>query len=65
MAKKEKLGSARRFGARYGRKLKNKFAVIEKSQRKLHKCPYCNKIKVKRISYGIWECRACEEKFAG
>jgi len=65
MAKKEKLGSIKRFGARYGRKPKAKFAIIEKEQRRLHKCPYCNKVKVKRVAMGIWECRACKEKFTG
>lgn len=65
MTIKEKLGSAKRFGARYGRTLKEKFAKIEKEQRKLHKCPYCNNIKVKRIATGIWQCKKCNAKFAG
>ena len=62
---KEKLGSAKRFGPRYGRKTKEKFAKIEKEQRKLHKCPYCNNVKVKRVAVGIWHCRKCNAKFAG
>jgi|TARA_B100002003_G_scaffold149320_1_gene138433 large subunit ribosomal protein L37Ae len=65
MVIKEKLGSAKRFGARYGRKTKEKFAKVEKEQRKLHKCPYCNNIKVKRIAVGIWNCKKCNAKFAG
>lgn len=65
MTTKEKLGSVKRFGARYGRKTKDKFAKIEKEQRKLHKCPYCNNIKVKRVAVGIWHCRKCNAKFAG
>ena len=64
MVIKEKLGSAKRFGARYGRTLKERFAKIEKEQRKFHKCPYCNKVKVKRIAVGIWHCRKCNAKFA-
>jgi large subunit ribosomal protein L37Ae len=59
----EKLGSAKRFGARYGSKTKHKFAKIEKEQRKRHKCPYCNAIKVKRLSVGIWHCGRCNAKF--
>src|SRR3989344_3403943 len=59
------LGSAKRFGARYGRKLKLKFSKIETEQRKLHKCPYCNKIAVKRIAVGIWNCKKCNAKFTG
>ena len=59
------LGSAKRFGARYGRKLKVKFSKVETEQRKLHKCPYCSKVAVKRISLGIWQCRKCNAKFTG
>ena len=67
MKQEEKLGlgSVKRFGARYGRKLKLKFSKIEAEQRKLHKCPYCNKIAVKRVAVGIWKCRKCNAKFAG
>ena len=65
MAKAEKLGSVKRFGARYGRKPKKKLAKIEKELRKKHKCPYCNKFHVKRIVVGIWHCRKCKAKFTG
>ena len=65
MKHEEKLGSVKRFGARYGRKLKLKFSTIEAEQRKLHKCPYCSKIAVKRVPVGIWKCRKCNAKFAG
>jgi|TARA_Y100000310_G_scaffold292645_1_gene321579 large subunit ribosomal protein L37Ae len=63
--KVEKLGSAKRFGARYGSKPKHKFAKIETEQRKKHRCPYCNHLKVKRIAAGIWHCRKCNSKFTG
>ena len=59
------LGSVKRFGARYGRKLKLKYSKIETEQRKLHKCPYCSKIAVKRIAVGIWNCKKCSAKFTG
>ena len=65
MQKIDKLGSAKRFGARYGTKTKHKFAKIEREQRRKHKCPYCNKIKVKRVAVGIWHCRKCNAKFTG
>ena len=61
----EKLGSAKRFGARYGSKPKHKFAKIEKEQRKKHLCPYWNTLKVKRVAVGIWHCRKCNAKFTG
>ena len=59
------LGSVKRFGARYGRKLKVKFSKIETEQRKFHKCPYCNKVAVKRVAVGIWNCKKCNAKFTG
>ena len=65
MEPEEKLGSVKRFGARYGRKTKLKFSKIEAEQRKLHKCPYCSKIAVKRVALGIWQCRKCNAKFSG
>ena len=66
MVKEEKAhGSVKRFGARYGRKTKLKFSKVENEQRKLHKCPYCSKIAVKRVAMGIWQCRKCDIKFTG
>lgn len=65
MVTEKKVGSIKRFGARYGRTTKERFGEVEKEQRKLHKCPYCNQVKVKRISVGIWECRKCGAKFTG
>ena len=56
--------STSRFGARYGRKPKKKFNIIEVQQRAKHKCPYCNKDAVKRVAMGIWQCRKCDVKFA-
>lgn len=55
----------KRFGPRYGRKPKAKFAQIESMHRGKHKCPYCNKDGVIRLAMGIWHCRKCHVKFAG
>ena len=63
MAKKGS-GSVKRFGARYGKTTKDKFSVIEASQRKLYKCPSCSRTQVKRESKGIWQCKKCGYKFA-
>lgn len=59
------MSSTKRFGARYGRKPKEKFAIIEKLQRSKHKCPYCSKTNVKRLAMGIWQCEKCLSKFTG
>lgn len=60
-----KAGSTGRFGPRYGARLKQRVLAIEKNQKKLHKCPYCHAIKVKRISTGIYNCTKCDSKFTG
>ena len=65
MAKKAGLGSIKRFGPRYGRTVKTKVAKIERMQRAKHKCPYCNHLKVRRESVGVWQCGKCDAKFTG
>ncbi|MBS3108410.1 50S ribosomal protein L37ae [Candidatus Woesearchaeota archaeon] len=52
------------FGARYGAKIRQRLINATKKQKTWQKCPYCTKLRVKRISYGIWKCRACNIKFA-
>lgn len=61
----KKVGSAGRYGARYGRTIRQKVAKVEKIQKRKHKCPYCNYSKVTRVSSGIWKCKKCGAKFAG
>ena len=65
MPETEKYGAAKRYGPRYGRKLKEKFEKVEREQRKKHKCPYCSAVKVKRLALGIWKCGKCCAKFTG
>lgn len=65
MVEIEKYGSVKRFGVRYGRKLKERFGKVEMEQRKKQKCPYCSAVRVKRIALGIWNCRKCGAKFTG
>jgi large subunit ribosomal protein L37Ae len=64
-SKLKKTKSAGRFGARYGKRVRAKIVKVEDKQHKKQKCPFCNKIGVKRISKGIWECPRCNKKFAG
>lgn len=61
----KKVGSAGRFGARYGLRIRKKIWEIEQVQRQKHKCPSCFKFALKRLAAGIWLCGACDTKFAG
>ena len=63
MAEKKTLGSAKRYGVRYGATLKRKVAVIEAVQRSDQKCPYCNRTAAQWRSVGIYECIKCGAKF--
>jgi len=62
----KKVKSTGRFGARYGIKLRKRVREIEQKQKGKHKCPYCLKIgAVRRLSFGIWVCDRCGNKFTG
>tara|TARA_Y100000034_G_scaffold17309_1_gene18892 strand:+ start:1819 stop:2043 length:225 start_codon:yes stop_codon:yes gene_type:complete len=65
-SKSKKSKSAGRFGARYGKKIKAKLVKVEEKQRKKQKCPFCEKLGVKKLSKGIWQCtrKKCNKKFA-
>lgn len=64
MVKTKKVRAAGRFGARYGKTIRNRVSAVEDKQRKKQKCPHCNKLGVKRNSKGIWECSKCNKIFA-
>lgn len=60
------MGSAGRFGARYGSTLRQKVAMIEAKMRGPHRCPRCfTRGTVRRVSVGIWRCKKCGYTFAG
>jgi len=61
----KKVGSAGRFGSRYGSKIRQKILAVERIQKKKQKCPYCLKFSVKRLAKGIFECKKCSSKFTG
>jgi len=65
MSGSKKVGSAGRFGVRYGRKLRKKINDVEKKQKIKHECLKCHKKVVKRLAVGIWQCGNCSNKFAG
>jgi len=59
------VGTAGRFGSRYGQKIRAKVSEIEKMQKQRHICIKCNMPYVKRLASGIWVCKKCGAKFAG
>ena len=63
MEEKVNIKSAKRFGQRYGRTLREAVALIEIKYKKSLKCPYCRKTGVKRVAVGIWQCRKCNSRF--
>jgi large subunit ribosomal protein L37Ae len=63
MAQPTKIGTTKRLGVRYGRKLRERVGVVESEMRKRHVCPSCKAPAVKRVSVGIWQCRKCNHKF--
>ncbi len=58
-------GSVKRFGVRYGTKLKGKIDKIETERRQSTKCPHCHYDHVKRLYAGVWYCTKCKSKFTG
>jgi large subunit ribosomal protein L37Ae len=64
MVKTKKAKSAGRYGARYGKRLRDRVVKVESKQRKKQKCPFCKKAGVKRLSKGIWHCKKCDKKFS-
>ncbi len=63
MTVEKKLASYKRFKSRYGKKVKEKFAKMERQHKGYKECPYCHYKSVKRISAGIWQCEKCGAKF--
>ncbi len=57
--------TTKRFGARYGKRVKDRLRAIEKTDIKGQFCPYCRKPKIRRLSLGIFECTKCKAKFTG
>jgi len=63
-SKTKKTKSSGRFGARYGKRTRDRLVNVEIKQRIKQKCPFCNKLGAKRLSKGIWNCSKCGKKFA-
>jgi large subunit ribosomal protein L37Ae len=65
MPKKSKsIGTAGKYGARYGVKVRKQITAIDKEKVKKHTCPRCKHKSVKRMGSGIWKCKRCDLTFA-
>ncbi len=64
MGRTKKVGSAGRFGVRYGLRIRKKVNEIEQKQKKKYECSACHAPRVIRIASGIWQCKKCNHKFA-
>lgn len=61
----KKVGTAGRWGPRYGVRIRRRVQDVEATLRKKHACPSCGVVAVRRISSGVWGCRRCGTTFAG
>jgi len=57
--------SVKGFGARYGRKIRNKLKTVLDQRQAKQICPRCRGSRISRIAAGIWTCKKCDVKFTG
>lgn len=55
----------KRFGARYGLRVRKRLGKIEALKKSQKDCPYCGYSAVKWQAVGIWYCKKCGKKFTG
>lgn len=60
MVRKNK--SSKRFGSRYGSRIRKN---VDEAEDRDFNCPECGSDNVDRNSAGVWECGKCGNKFAG
>ena len=65
MGNTKKVGTAGRFGSRYGIGIRKKLLKIESKQERNYQCPFCGFKKVGRKAAGLYVCRKCQATFAG
>jgi large subunit ribosomal protein L37Ae len=65
MGNTKKVGSAGRFGSRYGVGIRKKLLKVEGKQEKNYACPFCGFKKVRRKAAGLYVCKKCQATFAG
>lgn len=54
-----------KFGAGYGKSIRNEVLAAEAKYKKPYNCPSCSRVALWRVSTGIWKCSKCSAKYAG
>lgn len=62
--KSKKTKSAGRFGARYGKRVRDRLVQVESKQRVKQQSPFHPKGTAKRLAAGIWKCSKTGKVFA-
>ncbi|MEM1570059.1 MAG: 50S ribosomal protein L37ae [Candidatus Bathyarchaeia archaeon] len=65
MSSKPKNAGMGSMKAKYGAPLRSRYVRILQMAKRAYQCPKCGKLRVKRVSVGIWFCSKCGYKFAG
>ena len=65
MGNTKKVGSAGRFGSRYGVGIRKRLLKVEDKQKEAKECPHCGSDSVKRENKGIFLCKKCGFEFVG
>ena len=60
-----KLKSVARFGARYGKKIRERVLKVEREQHAKRTCPHCRTGVLKRSAAGLYACVKCGARMAG
>ncbi|KAK4188235.1 ribosomal protein L37ae [Podospora australis] len=61
----KKVGCSGKYGNRYGASLRKQVKRLEIPQHARYLCTFCGKNTTKRVSTGIWHCKACNKTLAG
>ena len=60
-----KVGTAGRFGSRYGVGIRKRILAVESKQNVDSSCPFCGFSKIRREAAGLFNCKKCEARFTG